>query len=841
MKKVVKIQGAVRAFAKAPMIYDAAGATKEERFEGYRRLKRQWADGFWAALEGGIGETVWRAPNPADASEDGAMVMQEVDELAIAIGDRREYSFDLFFQACRDGGFRAVWAMRFCRIIFRHGVCVEDALIRYAYAYTAAIKVIRGLMDDGDLSASDVERWRTEVRLVATELSEVVKRMSASPVRRKWTMISRHYLAALCNREEDLAAAFAEARDSRMRGDASCATDEEYAWILHDCLRQAVSKFKNRQLVELFLSEIKAMPKNGLPRNRKFDVGAVIDSDVAYGESFLDGTLEARGMVKIGEVTKAIAALEEKTAEQPDNLSLKAAFVDLCVTHGEFFKEFDSLCYLLCPADYSGKPAADSRPMAKVVDTVTKYVTRFPMDSKRRLSVEGKMWPNWKIFKLALAPAYVEFVKDWVISHLDDSDRRCPEDAKGRSGRSRSERICECLFKCLINGVGDDSVPLLDVDGWAVRFIREESEKASAWIGDVDLMLGRLELAAGNLDQARTRLSMCIARKPMSGECWYWFGKTFAQDDVGCVRCMAKVVSLDCRNRFAVAAHEGLAAYFESAGRTADAACEFAAADSLLSKFGRPRRHDLEVLLGGGQRKELKATHDVELRQWASEAAGLVKVPTVTYDAVVVSVRSGAKSARIYVPKMAAGRFLSLESSVFGTMNPEAGMPVTIEVVDGGDATVCGCRPRPEGTAWDVFPPTVGIVAEADYDYGFVRIALPEDRSVSVEVSRCCVGENLKIGDVVKLRYEVHGGRIVVLSCEKDAESGTMPDFLRRVSGPLLRKKSRCEFGYVEDVFVPGILCRETATASEIVVWAVPARATGGAPWQAVRMEATSI
>lgn len=854
----IKLQDAIRAFVKVPVAYDATGDTPAARRESRRKLQSEWADGFWSALERCVGKRVWESPELSTSAGDDEEVLRAINEFVVSAAHNADLIGALGFWAGKVGGYRTTWAKRFAKILFDLGVRDEGALVRHAYAYLNAIKFIRKLLNDKKLSKqlnlSRKAQWKSIAAKTAREFSLVVKEMGNVEVRNRWMGCVRHYLVKLCESEEDLATVFTEARNARAHGEITAESTVSYAWILHDCLKQATDGFKNRKLVELFLSEIKSLPLNEFPSQKPSDIGSCLSKDIKRGEDFLSGMLETRILLRQGNVAQAISALVQKVREQPENLALKCELIEQCVSNNDFVSAFDSVNYFLTPGHVEMKVDGDGgleknvvgalgkQQIEKLIGALTRYVFRFPRDNSVRFysKDDGRRIPNWRIFKEGLAAAYVGFVREYVKGHLDASDRLMEMTAQGHPRKSLSERVCECLFRCVVNGVDAEKRPLIEKNAWVVGFIREEYSFGTGWKADGERMVARLELQTGKLEAARAGFEKCISKNPQDNENWYWLGKTFAYDDARFANCMCKAIVLERTNFYACEAHAGLAQYFESIGRKAEQLRELQSYVKLTRKKNVSSRVASRIpWMRLIENVEAAAENDEELMAMAEQANELISVAQRECSAVVVSYKKSPRIARVYVVDADGGHFANVPVAAPDVEQIVHGMPVTVVFSCENARVPIKMFSRAAGMPWDVFPTSAGIVLGVDKNYGFVQVALDNELISLVDERRFPSVTDAQTGDLFSLRYEVRGGRISVYSCEKSAESAELPAFVKETVGLLSRPNARCEFGYVGDVFVPRELGKDVPGESDVAVCAVkvPVQPNKKASWQAVRIK----
>ena len=852
MNAKTKLQEAIKAFVKVPMFYAAPGETKEARQESWRKLRREWADSFWSAFERDVGSRFWEAAVPLNCGDDAKAILGDINEFVVSMGHKVDLFGTLAFWAGKVGGFRAIWAQRCAKILFDQGTKDEEALVRYAYAYLNSVKAIREMIKRSSVWKDSAARsqWENVASQTAHEFSAVVKEMGNAEIRKEWWKYVRHYLVTLSGGEEDLAAIFTEMRNARARGDVSEESTKDYAWVLHDCLRQAVDKFKNRKLVELFLSEIKALPLKDLPSQKPSDIGALLPKDIGLGIAFLDGTLDVRSQLKGRNVAQAIALLSQKVREQPENLVLRLELIEHCVANGDFVTPFESVNYFLSPghiiigSDTEKVGGCDARhevsvKTEKLILAVTKYVSRFPRDNAKSFySTEtGRRVPNWKLFKEGMSGAYVSFVNEFIKDHLDDGDRQMSVDAQGRQYKSLSERICECLFRCVVNGVDKEKRPLIEKNVWALDFVKSELALSKGWKCNGDMMIARMALLSGDVAAARSGFEKCIAKKPQDAECWYWFGMTYAKENDDFARCMCKSISLNSKGFCASEAHERLAEYFSANGRKPEQLRELQKAESLKREIGLGSRVSGQVL-----RVELfdgiqpAREDEAECTRLSVEADSLVAFERKELQAVIVSFKRGSDSVRVYMSDVAHGVFVNASASGLGSVY--AGMPIVAVMTAANATEPLKLMHRAQGKDWDVFEANVGIVMAVDKNYGFMKMALDDGLIADVDERRFPIVAKARIGELFLVRYEIRNGRVNIYHCCEALDSVPMPGFVRYSTGPLVRNNPHCEFGYVDDVFVPGELCHDLPEGTEVTVGAVkvPARRRQKVERQAVKL-----
>lgn len=850
MNANTKLKDAIRAFVKVPMVYDAAGESKESRRENLRNLQHEWADNFWSAFENGVGVRFWESPDLSGCGAEGDALKADINEFVVSLGHKIDLYRNLSFWAGKAGGYRAIWAQRFAKILFDLGVRDDAALLQYAYAYLNSIKAIREIIE-GNRESAKGNQWKAIAAQVAHEFSKVVSAIGDADVRRKWGTYVRHYLVVLSGGEEDLAKVFTEARKERANGAVSEESTIAYAWILHDCIRQAIDKLKNGKLVELFLSEIKTLPLKDLPAGKPSDIGNQLYRDIKRGKSFLDGTLEAQNLFKQGNIAQAIAALAQKVREQPNNLALRMELIDRCTSNGDFVTAFDSVNYFFTlgnvrfgaesenKADRDGK-TEHSISQERLIATLTRYVDRFPRDNSVFFYSQsnGRKIPNWKLFNEGLAGAYVDFVQKFIKGHLDDNDRQGVVNSQGVQYKSLSERICECLFRCVVNGVDAEKRPLIEKNGWVYDFVLSEYSLSKGWRCNGEMMVPRLALMSGQVEAARKGFEKYIANRPQDAEGWYWLGMTCANDNSDFAKCMCKSILLSKKGFLAGEAHERLAEYFSAVGRKPEQLRELQKAVNLKKKAGIRTRASGRILgLEWFDGVQSAPDDNAEIMKLASEAESLISSVQEECPAVVVAVVKKNSSVRVYI--VADGRGFFAYAPADGLVAPYGGMPVTAILTSANRNEPLKVFSRESGSDWDVFSASTGIVIAVDDNYGFAKIAIDDGVIADICERHFPVVGNIKIGDLVFVRYEVRSGKVCVYSCEAALRETEVPPFVKETSGCLRRDNKYCEFGYVGDVFVPGGLCREIPEGSEVVVCAVrvATRHKQKAAWQAVKLK----
>jgi len=524
--------------------------------------------------------------------------------------------------------------------------------------------------------------------------------------------------------------------------------------------------------------------------------------------------------------------------------------IDRCTANGDFVTAFDSVNYFLTIGNIKidaheesngvgeGNPDLPVKP-EQLIAALTRYVVRFPRDNSVCFYSQsiGRKIPNWKLFKEGLAGAYIDFAQKFLMGHMDDSDRQWAVNSRGVQYKSLSERICECLFRCMVNGVDAEKRPLIEKNGWVYDFVKSEYSLSKGWKCNGEMMVSRLALMSGQVEAARKGFEKCILNKPQDAEGWYWLGMTFANDNLDFARCMCKSISLCEKGFLAGEAHERLADYYLSVGRKPEQVRELRKAVNLKKEAG-VRTHAADRLLDLEFFDEIQSAPDdyAEIMKLASEAESLVSSVQKECPAVVVAVGKKNSSVRVYIVDDGRGFFANVPAC--GLVAPYGGMPVTVILTSANRNEPLKLLSRESGSDWDVCSASTGIVIAVDDNYGFAKIAIEDGVVAYIDERHFPVAGKVKIGDLAFVRCEVRSGKVRVYSCEVALEGSELPPFVRGSSGCLRRDNKYCEFGYVGDVFVPGDLCRNIPSGSEVAVYAVriPVRPRQKAAWQAVKL-----
>ena len=363
-----------------------------------------------------------------------------------------------------------------------------------------------------------------------------------------------------------------------------------------------------------------------------------------------------------------------------------------------------------------------------------------------------------------MSGAYVSFVNEFIKDHLDDGDRQMTVDAQGRQYKSLSERICECLFRCVVNGVDKEKRPLIEKNGWVLDFVKSELFLSKGWKGDGDMMLARMSLLFGDVDAARSGFEKCIAKKPQDAESWYWFGMTYAKDNDDFARCMCKSISLNPKGFWASEAHEGLAEYFAANGRKSEQLRELHKAVRLKQENGLKTRASGQLLALEWFDGVLPASEDeVEFKRLVEEANSLIAFERKELQAVIVSSKRGSDYVRVYIADTNQGVFVNASASGLGSIH--VGMPIVAVMTSANAVEPLELMHRAQGEDWDVFGANVGIVMAVDKNYGFVKIALDDWLIADVDERRFSSVVNAKIGDLFLVRHEIRNGEVKVYHC----------------------------------------------------------------------------
>ena len=830
---------------------------------------KNWAEKFWSAFHSDVGNFWLAIDVENDKAEDVVTKYAKVKTFVLSVFVKQVWMLDVVRKYSEYSFERmgAIWVARFAGVLFDAGILDDKSLVRFASCVLAGIKEARARYSGKKDNGVSNRRWQEQARHFVERFSKIVAQINDDGERLKWYRYVRHYEVVVCESETDLADAFSRGRLEYNNNRNDFEIRKSYAWVLHDCLNLAIQKYKKESLVKLFYSEMSALPQEGLPSEKKSDIGYWLPRDLKKADCFLSGTGAARSYEVGGEPEKAVAAYRDALAKDENNLVARIGLVRLGASIGDFVGVAGEFFLLLCQ---SKKFLEDQRGVVRVsastvVSVVTTYLSKLVSSPENTKGLRFKLRPDertpngatrfykgWHVFTGIFSICYIEFIKA-MAEYLTTDDRYIKRLSNGKEQPSLCERVCRCLYQCAIVDDGVNGFPQIGdgktraVASRDVRFVVQFLEKelsCTEWLKDGLHMYGSVLLVVGEDEKARKVFVQVLQKNPASVSSWIGLGDSFPNDSVDFAACMCKALSLGAQGISAPRAHDELAKYYSAIGRLADSVRERNEADDVRKKHGWKKRNNV----GGALFERLEGVEPVardenEFKNLITRANLLVGIACNRVRGVIVLVNRRGRDVRVFWcegVQADTGHYVFVKRELFGEIQIEAGLPVTLLVVSQGERVfVVGVEPRNDGVFWDVFPCEKGIVVNVDEIRGFTTLALRGGRCVVGPLEVMDTDSRVKIGQVYDLGLlRVESGDRVLFGHPVEGTS-EWPDFVRKFSGRLVKKHRYCLFGRVGDVFVPKELCAELVSPKEVKGWAVQITPQNvhDARWRAVAVE----
>lgn len=649
-----------------------------------------------------------------------------------------------------------------------------------------------------------------------------------------------HYKIIYLASEEHLSAAFEEQRAKYLEDPNDIDNLRKLGWTLHDCINQSVEALANRKLVDFFSKELSRLRYPEEMGQLDPKLVKCYGSDLLKAREFLDGTGEVRALERSNDLSSALVAADKLVKDQPNNVEahLAAARVyEKLARHGDALKEY-LVADELSPNDARTQTGAawalvrcvgsllkDAKWSPKIENLILRGFDLF--DRLKELQKPSLVYSQlMRVFakgiKLAgkdvpwlVASKYVSFVKTWGTENFSQDDFKpfVPKDKPDQVYPSLVENVTSVLYRCAV-ATSRDGRALVNDNPWVVEFVGNAVDRfpAQQWY---PYYYGKLLVELGRHEEARKYIIKTAQRK--FGEFWVWqmLAETYPNDMDKQLMCLCRAVQCHVKDAvYLITVRSMLGKVFHAKGMDAEALLEFGIVDSLRADKGwRVVSHGEDFAAWSNNVVPAK-DNMAQYKKWGVLADEIV-LESLPSENAIVTARFLDREKNEEVAKLwwhdASGRRHEVRVRIWkfrqlGKMKPGSPVRVWTDLINGREV-VLKVEARADGSAWDVYPKTVGML-----------IARDERRGVSVFVvgdkGETCVGDWAKIpfvksiptGSLCELVLAPSkNGYNVMLDCCV-VENAERPGFVRDYSGEI-RIPDGKRFGFVGiDVFVPDSL-----------------------------------
>ena len=688
-----------------------------------------------------------------------------------------------------------------------------------------------------------------------------------------------HYKIIYLASEEHLSAAFEEQRAKYLEDPNDINNLRKLGWTLHDCINQSVEALANRKLVDFFVKELSRLKYPDEMSQLDPKLVNCYDSDIRKAKEFLDGTGEVRALERSNDLSSALVAADKLVKDQPSNVEahLAAARVyEKLARHGDALKEYLASDEI-SPNDAKTQTGAawafvrcvggllkDAKWSPKIENVILRGFDLF--DGLKALPKPSLVYSQlMRVFakgiKLAgkevpwsVANKYIAFVEAWGPDNFSQDDFKpfVPKDNPDQSYPSLVENVTSVLYRCAV-ATSRDGRALVNDNPWVVDFIGKAVERfpAQQWY---PYYYGKLLVELGRHEEARKYIIKTAQRK--LGEFWVWqmLAETYPDNIDRQLMCLCRAVQCHVQDAvYLITVRSMLGKVFHAKGMDAEALLEFGIVDRLRADKGwRVVSHGEDF--AAWSKNVVPANDNKGLyKKWGDLADEIVLESLPNEDAVVTA-RFVDRERNEEVAKLwwhdASGRQHEVRVRVrkfrqLGKMTLGSPVRVWTDLVNGREV-VLKVEARTDGSSWDVYPKTVGMLVARD-----------ERRGVSVFVigdkGETCVGDWAKIPFVKTIPagrlcelvlMPSKNGYNLMLDCHV-AETAEGPGFVKDYSGEI-RIPDGKRFGFVGvDVFVPdSLIMANGGVVSGTKVQGLAARSYDRSKnrisWKAVTLEANA-
>ena len=739
----------------------------------------------------------------------------------------------------------------------------------FAWCAVSAVKALKQEAFRAKVSYKDIiTSILTELDSLAIEVKTDVDRILVEQI--------NHYKIIYLASEEHLSAAFEEQRAKYLEAPNDIDNLQKLGWTLHDCINQSVEALANRKLVDFFAKELSRLKYPEEMGQLDPKLVKCYDSDLLKAREFLDGTGEVRALERSNDLSSALVAADKLVKEQPNNIEahLAAARVyEKLARHVDALKEYlaaDELspndaktqigaawAFVRCVGDL----LKDAKWSPKIEDVILRgfdLFDRLKALPKPSLVYSQLMRVFAKGIKIAgkdvpwlVASKYVSFVKTWGTENFSPDDFKpfVPKDKLDQVYPSLVENVTSALYRCAV-ATSRDGRALVNDNPWVVEFVGKAVVRfpAQQWY---PYYYGKLLVELGRHEEARKYVIKTAQRKLEEFWVWQMLAETYPENIDRQLMCLCRAVQCHVQDAvYLMTVRSMLGKVFHAKGMDAEALLEFGIVDSLrVEKGWRAVSHGEDFATWSKSVVPAKDNNEV-YKKWGDLADEIV-LESLPSENAVVTARFLDRERNEEVAKLwwhdASGRRHEVRVGVrkFSQLGKiTLGSPVRVwtDLVNGREV-VLKVEIRTDGSAWDVYPKTVGML-----------VARNERRGVSVFVigdkGETCVGDWVKIpfvktipvGSLCELVLAPsRNGCNIMLGCHV-AENVERPFFVRDYSGEI-RIPDGKRFGFVGvDVFVPdSLIMANDGVVSGTKVQGLAARSydrtKNRVSWKAVTLE----
>ena len=686
----------------------------------------------------------------------------------------------------------------------------------------------------------------------------------------------KHYKIVYLATEEHLSAAFEEQRTKYLEDPNDIDNLRKLGWTLHDCINQSADVLANRKLVEFFSNELSHLKYPDAMRELDPKLVNCQPSDLRKAKEFLDGTGEVRALERSNDLSSALVAAERLIKTQPDNVEvhLAAARVyDKLTRHSDALREYLAADEI-SPNDERTQTGAawafvrcvgillkDAKWSSKIENVILRgfdLFNRFTVLQKPSLVYSQLMRVFTKGIKLAgkevqwmVASKYVSFVKTWGTENFlqDDFKPFVPKDKPDKSYPSMVENVTAVLYRCAIV-TSREGLTLVKDNPWVVEFVGKMVERfpSQQWY---PYYYGKLLVELGQHEEARKYIIKTARRK--LGEFWVWqmLAETYPDNIDRQLMCLCRALRCHVQDAvYLITVRSMLGKVLHAKGLDAEALLEFSTVDSLRAEKGWKVFSHGEDFAIWSQNVVPAKDNEGLYRKWGDLADEIVLESLPSENAIVTARfldrERNEEIAKIWWLDDAGRRFeVRVKTRKFhelAKLTPGSPVRIWTDMID-GRRSVLKVEARRDGTRWDIYPKTIGILVSRDERKGISVFVIDENGGT-------CIGDWVKHPQVktipagslceIVLVPNNNGGRYL-LDCHVADDVG-YPVFVREYTGGIRIPEGK-KFGFVgSDVFVPDSLVLATgAIASGTNVQGIAARSydrtKNRVSWKAVTLE----
>ncbi|MBO7434384.1 hypothetical protein J6U76_00105 [bacterium] len=450
-----------------------------------------------------------------------------------------------------------------------------------------------------------------------------------------------------------------------------------------------------------------------------------------------------------------------------------------------------------------------------VTDAVDLFRNSILREAKLRSIALHALTKAYLLLGKNIPPDYAQFfmhcVASWGVDNLrpEDYKTKPSSDDSSKSFPSLCEDLVVAIYRCTLGIISNQSVPVGQFS-WGAEFIKKAIDRfpEQVWFA---YYYGKLLLAQGRQDEARTYILRVLHKKMKEFWAWQLLAETFPDASRERLIFLCRAACCGAKDKsYKINIHEMLGDVLRHRSMFPEALREYLEVNNIrAAKKWRSQQRDFDY--DAWTKDITPAKSNLELyKRFAAEAEGLVLDNLPCYDGIVLArytdKQTSKERIKFYwkVPDESMGQIATrdLTTACHGV---KVGDPIRVWVAfEGTNPNLVRVVCRQEGHPWDAYPKTGGVISTHNPNRGHTLIAIGHaGKSAMADWTRFPELRKALPGRVCELATDVRkNGKIEVLHCALLPADAPLPSFARTFQANLSCPENR-DYAFAGDVFIP--------------------------------------